>query len=50
MKISKKLNDFGYFMFRFINGIKNVLHFLHFKFMITLLVTYLIINFRKFSK
>ena len=38
--------------FPFINGLKKLLHFLHFKLMITLLVTCLIINiyFWKFSK
>ena len=51
MKISKKFNDFVYFIFPLINGLKKLLHFLHFKFMITLLVTCLIINmFWKFSK
>ena len=39
-------------MFPFINGLKKLLHFIHFKFMITLLITCLIINifFWKFSK
>ena len=44
MKISKKFNDFVYFIFSLINGLKKLLHFLHFKFMITLLVICLIIN------
>ena len=43
MKISKKFNDFVYFIFPFINGLKKLLHFLHFKFMLTLSVTCLII-------
>ena len=47
MKISKKFS-FAYFIFLFINGLKNLLHFLHFKFMITLSVT--LIFFWMFSK
>ena len=35
---------FLYFIFLFINDLKKLLHFLHFKLMITLLVTYLIID------
>ena len=38
MKISKKLNDFVYFTFPFISGLKKLLHFLHFKLRITLVV------------
>ena len=38
MKISKKFNDFVYLHFPFINGLKKLLHFLHFKLMIALLV------------
>ena len=50
MKISKKFNDFIYFTFSFINSLKKLLHF-HFRFMITSLVTCLIINiFWNFSK
>ena len=36
MKTSKKSNDFVYFPFPFINGLKKLLFFLHFKLMITL--------------
>ena len=40
-----------YFMFPFINGLKKLLHSLHFKLMINLLVKCLIINILwKFSK
>ena len=43
--------NFVYFIFLFINGLKKLLHFLHFKLMITLLVTCFIINtFWKFSE
>ena len=38
MKISKKLNDFVYFTFPFINSLKKLLRVLQFKLMITLLV------------
>ena len=38
MKISKKFNDFAYLTFVFINGLKKLLIFLHFKLMTTLLV------------
>ena len=44
MKISKKFNDFVYFTFSFINDLKKLLHFLHFKLTKNLLVTCLIIN------
>ena len=44
MKISKKLNDFAYFIFPLINGMKKLLYFLYFKFMITLLVICLLTN------
>ena len=43
MNISKKFKDFAYFIFPFINGLKNLSHFLHFKLMITLSVTCLLI-------
>ena len=43
MKISKKFNDFVYFIFPIINSLKK-LQFLHFKLMITLLVTCPITN------
>ena len=42
-KISKIFNDFVYFIFPFINSTKKLLHFLHFKLIITLL-TCLITN------
>ena len=38
MKISKKFYDFVYFIFTFINGLKTLFPFLHFKFMTTLLL------------
>ena len=41
MKISKKSNDFVYFPFAFINGLKKLFS-LHFKLMTTLLVLCLI--------
>ena len=44
MKINKEFNDFVYFMFPFTDGFKKLLHFLHFKLMVTLLVTCLTIN------
>ena len=49
MQISKKLTGFVYFIFPFMNSLKNVLHFLYSKLMIALSVTCLIINnfFRK---
>ena len=39
MKIIKNFSDFVYFIFPFTNGLKKLLHFLHFELMITLLVT-----------
>ena len=44
MKIRKNTNVFLYFIFPFINGLKKLFYFLHFKLLITLLVTCLIIN------
>ena len=44
MKIRKKLSDFAYSIFPFTKGSKKLLHFLHFKLMIDLLVTCLIIK------
>ena len=35
IKISRKFTGFVYFIFPFINGLKKLLYFLHFKFMIT---------------
>ena len=43
-KICKKFNDFVYFSFPLINSLKTLLHFLHFKLMITLLVYSMSIN------
>ena len=44
MKISRKFNGFVYFIFLFIINLK-MLHFLHFKLIMTLLVTCLINTF-----
>ena len=44
MKISKKFIDFVYFIFPFCKDLKKLLDFFHFKLIITLLVTSLIIN------
>ena len=38
MKISKEFNDIVNFTFSFVNGLKKLLNFFHFKWMITLLV------------
>ena len=43
MKIGKKFGGFVYFILPFINGLKKF-HFFHFKLMITLLITCLIIK------
>ena len=48
MKISKKFNDFVYFTFPFINGLKKLLYILHFKLMMTLLYRTRLVN-NKFS-